>query len=141
MPYNAGNRKDVRTLEKEAKQQEKQRHEIVKGIMSVAAGREWMHNLLEHCHCFATSYSDVSNRMAFMEGQREVGILLLTNIMAACPDNYILMMGEANARRSSIDARLDRKDSNGGDSGSGPDDDTSGSGDDDAAGDLYTDTR
>jgi hypothetical protein len=122
-------------MEKQAKLEEQQRREVVTGIMSVAPGRRWMCDLLEHCHCFATSYSDVSNRMAFMEGQREVGIRLLDDIMRACPDEYIAMMGERNARQSAIDARLSRKDGNGNDQGSGSDDDPNG----DHAADLYTD--
>jgi len=115
MPYDAGNRKDVRTLEKQAKLEETQRREVVTGIMSVAPGRKWMCDLLEHCHIFATSFSDVAARMAFMEGQREVGLLLLTDIMSACPDEYITMMGERNARQSSTDARLSRADATAGD--------------------------
>src|SRR5215467_13560298 len=120
MPYDAGNRKDVRALEKRAKLEEQQRREIVTGIMSVAPGRKWMCDLLEHCHIFSTSFSDAAIRMAFMEGQREVGILLLTDIMSACPNEYITMMGERNARQSAIDARLsrNRSDGDGSDSGS-----------------------
>jgi len=119
--YDAGNKKDVRRLEKQAKLEEQQRKEIVTGIMSVAPGRRWICELLEHCHVFATSYSDVGNRMAFMEGQREVGLMLLADIMSACPDQYILMMRERNERESTNSVR-NRKDSDGRDSGSGSDD-------------------
>src|SRR5262245_21646192 len=131
MPYDAGNRKDVRAMEKRAKLEETQRREVISGIMSVAPGRKWMCDLLEHCHIFSTSFSDAAIRMAFMEGQREVGILLLTDIMASCPDEYVTMMGERNARQSAIDARLsrDRPDGDGSSSGQGTDD---GEGDDGA---------
>jgi hypothetical protein len=121
MPYDAGNRRDVREAEKAQKVADQQRREVVSGIMSVAPGRKWMCELLEACHVFATSYSDVSLRMAFCEGQRDVGIRLLTDIMGACPDDYILMMRERNERQSSTDARLDRKDRNGRDKEPGPD--------------------
>ena len=133
MPYDAGNRKDVRAAEKTAKLVEQQRREIISGIMSVAPGRSWMCDLLEHCHIFHTSYNDLPHRMAFMEGQREVGIRLLTDIMGACPDQYVLMMRERNERDSSYDARRSRKDTDGRDRESNPDD---GSGRDDSA-DLY----
>jgi len=109
-------------MEKQAKLEEQQRRECINGIMSVAPGRKWMCDLLEHCHIFATSFSDAAIRMAFMEGQREVGLRLLTDIMASCPDEYITMMGERNARQSSIDARLSREDGDGSNSGQGPDD-------------------
>jgi hypothetical protein len=131
--YDAGNKKDVRRLEKQAKLEEQQRREIVTGIMSVAAGRGWMCQLLEHCHVFATSYADVSNRMAFMEGQREVGLTLLADIMSACPDFYVTMMRERNERSTISDVR-NRKDTNGRDQGRGSDDDAT---DDDAADEHY----
>ena len=130
MPYDAGNRKDVRALQKQAKLEDQQRREVVIGIMSVAPGRKWICELLEVCHIFATSFSDVGLRMAFMEGQREIGLRLLMDIMSSCPGEYIRMMEERNARQSAIDARLSRKDTDRGDQGSGPDDD---SGSDDAA--------
>ena len=115
MPYDAGNRKDVREAEKRARLAEQQRREIVTGIMSVAPGRSWMCDILESCHIFATSYNDIPYRMSFMEGQREVGIRLLTDIMGACPDNYVLMMRERNERTASYDAGRRKPDANGGD--------------------------
>jgi hypothetical protein len=132
MPYDAGNRKDVREAEKRARLAEQQRREIVTGIMSVAPGRSWMCDLLEHCHIFHTSYNDLPHRMAFMEGQREVGIRLLTDIMSACADNYVLMMRERNERNSSYDAGRSRKDGNGRDRQPDPND-----GDGDDTPDLY----
>jgi hypothetical protein len=109
MAYDAGNRRDVRAAEKQAKVADQQRREIVNGIMSVEAGRRWMCELLETCHIFATSFSDVDLRMAFMEGQREIGLRLLMDIMGACPDEYIRMMRERNERQSAIDARSSRR--------------------------------
>jgi hypothetical protein len=113
MAYDASNRRDVKAAEKQARLAEQQRREIVTGIMSVVPGRSWMCDILENCHIFATSFSDVGLRMAFMEGQREVGIRLLTDIMAACPDHYVLMMRERNERNSAYDARRSRPDADG----------------------------
>ena len=130
MSYDASNRRDVKALERQAKLADQQRKEIVNGIMSVEPGRRWMCDLLETCHIFATSFSDVDLRMAFMEGQREVGLRLLMDIMGACPDEYVTMMRERNGRQSANDARGSRKDANGRDSESAADDDSGG---DDAA--------
>lgn len=70
--------------------------------------------------------------MAFMEGQREVGIRLLSDIMGACPDAYVTMMRERNERNATDDARRSRKDANGRDSQPNTDD-----GPRDDASDLY----
>ena len=115
MSYDAGNRRDVRTAQKQAKVADLQRKEIISGIMSVKPGRQWMCDLLEQCHIFATSFSDVDLRMAFMEGQREIGLRLLMDIMSACPDQYVTMMRERNERSSTDDARFSRRDRQDGD--------------------------
>ena len=80
-----------------------------------------MCDLLEHCHIFHTSYNDIGLRMSFMEGQREVGIRLLTDIMGACPDQYVQMMRERNERDSSYDAGRRKPDTNGRDRQPDPD--------------------
>ena len=133
MPYDASNRRDVKALEREARLADQQRKEIVNGIMSLEPGRRWMCDLLETCHVFATSFNDIDLRMAFMEGQREIGLRLLMDVMAACPDQYVTMMRERNGRQSAIDARGSRKDTNGRYSQSDPDHDSGG----DDATDLY----
>src|SRR5512143_1860162 len=98
MAYNAGERKDVRKAEKESRIAERQRREIITGLMSTMAGRSWMLERLEECHIFATSFNRDAITMAFMEGERRTGLLLLNDIMQSCPDQYILMMRERNQR-------------------------------------------
>ena len=125
MPYDASSRKDVRAAQKQARLAEQQRREIVNGIMSVEPGRRWMCDILEVCHIFATSYSDVGLRMSFMEGQREVGLRLLMDIMQSCPDQYIQMMRERNERNAADDARArkgSRRDDSRSDEASGVED-------------------
>lgn len=126
MSYDASNRRDVRAAQKQQKVADQQRREIVNGIMSVEPGRRWMCDILESCHIFATSFSDVDLRMAFMEGQREIGLRLLMDIMGACPDQYVQMMRERNERTSAADARSQRRgqDGDGRDSDPDPDDDS-----------------
>jgi hypothetical protein len=97
--YNAAQRKDVREAEKSARIAERQRHEIIKGIMSLGPGRQWMHDLLAVCHVFASSFVPDPCATAFNEGQRSIGLRLLVDIMESCPDNYILMMREETVRR------------------------------------------
>jgi len=134
--YDAGNRRDIREAQKRAKVTEQQRREIITGIMSVEPGRRWMHDILEGCHIFSTSFSDAGLRMAFMEGQREVGLRLLMDIMGACPDRYIEMMRERNERQSSINARSERRDQDGDGRNQEPESDND-SGSDDFSDEYY----
>jgi hypothetical protein len=95
--YNAANRKDVRRLEKQARLDERARQETVKGLMGSAQGRQWVYERLTLCHVFASSFSINALEAAFKEGERNVGLQLLNDVMT-CPDEYVLMMREANVR-------------------------------------------
>jgi hypothetical protein len=120
MMYNAANRKDIRQAEKEAKLADQQRREFMSGIMSTMPGRRWLHEKLVDCHIFSTSFNRDQLAMAFAEGQRDIGLKLLNDIMASCPDEYILMMREYNERRSASE-RTREQNTNGGNQGSEPD--------------------
>lgn len=115
------NRKDVRKAEKEGKLAERQRQEMVKGIMSLRPGRAWMLERLERCHLFSTTFNGDPLQSAFNEGQRNIGLQDLTDIMAACPNHYITMMLERN-ERDAARTGLDRDAGGPGDAGDeGPD--------------------
>lgn len=110
MMYDASNRKDIRRAEKAARIAEAERINYLKAAMSTIAGRNWFHALLESCHIFNDPFTADPLREAYSKGERNVGLRLFSDIIAHCPDYYILMMREANARRieqSIADARPD----------------------------------
>lgn len=116
--YNAAERKDVRKAEKAAKLADRQRAEIVSGIMSVAPGRAWMLDRLESASVFATTFNPDALQMAFAEGNRNQGLQLLNDIMQHCPEQYVLMMRERNERdaaRSTPSERAGSQEPDGGD--------------------------
>lgn len=115
--YDASDRRHVRSAEKSAKSAAAQRLDIVRGIMSVAAGRAWMLDLLEACHIFNSSYHSEALAMAFAEGERNVGLRLLADVMSAGPKHYLLMMEERSARDATADRRRDAVPDRNGDAG------------------------
>ena len=116
MSYNAANRKDVRRLEKQAKLDERARLDTTRSLMASAAGRQWVYESLRDCHVFASSFSLNAQEVAFKEGERNVGLRLLNDIMNASPDEYITMMREANVR-DSLSEQRGSTDGHGGDPG------------------------
>ena len=118
---NAADRKSIRRKEKASKLAESNRRAVITSLMSTAFGREWIWDILASCHCFATTFSGDALTSAFAEGERNVGLRLLSDILTACPDQYIQAQRESN-ERSSLDERRSSPVSDGGDSGSGSDD-------------------
>ena len=96
MAYNADDPKQVRKAKKEADLSNAIHADVTKQIMSTAAGRKWMHSLLEQCHCFHTSIVfGEQDKTAFREGERNIGNYLLAHVQAACPEFYLIMLKES----------------------------------------------
>ena len=124
MTLNTADRKSVRAAEKSAKLADRQRGEVLTTIVETTAGRQYLWDRLEAAHIFRSSFSTDAVQMAFYEGERNQGLLLLGDIMQWCPDQFIQMMREHNERRSTSSRsptgeRAEREDSGRDDSGSG----------------------
>ena len=103
--YDASNRRHVADAAKAAKAVEQERLNIVRGIMSLKAGRAYIHDELVACHVFATSFTTDALQMAFSEGERNRGLRLLNDVTLADPEGYVDMMREANERQLAADRR------------------------------------
>lgn len=108
--YDASSRKDVRRAEKLSRQHEVARIEYLQAAMSMPQGRAWFHDLLVFCHIFDDPFTGNSLHEAYRKGERNVGLRLFADIIAHCPDEYIQMMKEANARRVEQSVRNNRAD-------------------------------
>ena len=64
-------------------------------ILSTVQGRRLIWRYLSRCGIFKTSFVEDSNRTAYNEGERMIGLNLLADVMEADPDSYLKMMKEA----------------------------------------------
>lgn len=96
---NAADRKSIRKQEKDARQAERLRRDAIVACMSTSQGRAWLWDVLASAHCFHTTHvAGDALASAFQEGRRSLGLGVLSDIMAHCPDLYIQAMREANDR-------------------------------------------
>lgn len=105
MSYNASERKDVRRAEKDAKAQRIADRDIIRSLMSTTAGRSWVYRLLEATHIYQTSRRSTPHDTYFAEGERNVGLRLLTDLMSYCPELYLQMLQDANVKEAANDRR------------------------------------
>lgn len=68
-------------------------------MMKRRSGRRLMWRLLQDAQVFHSTFSVDPLVMAFNEGKRAQGLMLLADIQAVDPDGYILMAKEARARQ------------------------------------------
>ncbi len=102
-PFNAADRPSIRARTKQAKVIESLDRSVMRSIMANGPGRAWMYRKLEACHIHTPSFAANPYVTAYREGERNIGLLLESEIMSACPDMYLLMLQERNL----TDARRD----------------------------------
>ena len=78
---------------------------VVKGIMSTPTGRRWVYDFLVKCHLYTNPFSgEKPLTTAFMCGEMNIGQQLLAEVQATCPQQYSIMIEEANGRPSIDDS-------------------------------------
>lgn len=118
---NAANRKDVRRAEKASAVADRQRLDNLRLLMSTPGGRLYIWGELSAAHIFQTSFAPDPIQMAFLEGERNMGLRLLNDILEADADQFIILWREQRAREYTNEQSRGSQ-SDGGDSESGPGD-------------------
>ncbi len=105
MSYNANDRKQIREAKKASRLDDRARQATISSLMSTNLGRQYVYNLLSRCHVFSSSFNTNALAMAFAEGERNVGLAIVADIMPICADQYTIMTREAHDRSIAADAR------------------------------------
>jgi hypothetical protein len=97
---------DLRGQEREREEQESRKRleqEIsdadLKWVMGRERGRRFVWRVLEKSGVFRTSFSTNALQMAFNEGQRNIGLPILDDISALCPELHQVMVKEQKHAR------------------------------------------
>ena len=98
--YNAGDEDQVAKARGEAEIREYLRKSGLRKLMSDVEGRAWMFGLLSTTGFACSSFSHDALTMAFKEGQRQIGLLLVAEINRLNPEFYVKMCLE-NTMKSS----------------------------------------
>lgn len=87
---NAANETEVREAEIKAKLAEDQRANDLRYMLASDQGKRFIWSLLESCGIFKSSFTG-SSETYFLEGQRNIGLKLLAEIMKTDPEAYVKM--------------------------------------------------
>ena len=95
MSYDASDPRQVRERLNQLKIDERIKDEVLKKLLETREGRSWVHALLERTHIWRSSFALDALAMAFAEGERNVGLYVLADLMQAAPNQYLAMVKEA----------------------------------------------
>ena len=70
----------------------------IQSVMKFRDGRRFMWRVLEKAGVYDSSFAVEPSIMAFKEGQRNIGLMLISDIMKVAPDKYQMMTKEAQER-------------------------------------------
>ena len=73
---------------------QREAEEDLKFVMSSKQGRRFMHRTLASAGIWKTTFNTNAMQMAFGEGKRNQGLMLLSQVMKACPERYSQMLKE-----------------------------------------------
>ena len=104
---NAAQRKSIRVAEKQAAVDERSRIEFICAAMDTLQGRAWFHEFLVTCHIFSDPFTGDALIEAYSKGERNVGLRVYNDIVTNCPDQFVMMMKEANIKEQVNDRRDD----------------------------------
>ena len=93
-PFNAADVQAVAERKRKADRSETKRLAALRTVMGTKEGRRYVWWLLDQCGVFRTSFTGNSTTF-FNEGQRNVGLILMGDVNAACPEQYLVMINEA----------------------------------------------
>ncbi len=95
-PYDASDPEVVQQRKRDVGRRQRQNRDVLRNLMSSPQGRAWAWDTLSMCHIFATSFQHGINGLsiAFSEGERNVGLKLNADLIAADPKAYVLMQAE-----------------------------------------------
>lgn len=92
--YNAGDEQHVARAKGEARERDKSRVDGLKKMVADPDMRAYLYDLLAFCGISRTSFTGNSTTF-FNEGQRNVGLRIQADLLAHCPDAYVVMLKEA----------------------------------------------
>src|SRR4051794_36226520 len=93
--YDAGDRRHVERREKTAKAARLQRNADFRWLMGDLRGRRFVWDLLAKAGLFRSSIGISPELTAFNEGRRDLGLVVLADMMRLCPEQYARMQAEA----------------------------------------------
>jgi len=96
---NAADKEQVKSARK--KETSRRDNELldVEHMLASFNGRRFMWRFLQMCGMFETSFSQSTNQTFFNEGQRNIGLKLMSDINEANPDAYMTMMKESKGEK------------------------------------------
>lgn len=110
--------KAFRKRSQQAKLSARERTETIRQIMASKGGRAWIFDMLSRAHIWSSTVNQNPYFTYFSEGERNQGLMLLSEVEQAAPESYTRMIQESQDVNRLADPTNDA-DNDGADGGPG----------------------
>lgn len=83
--------------------------EDLKKLLSMPEGRRYIWRLMAHAGVFRTSFTGNSTTF-FNEGKREIGLMVISEVMNASPSSFTQMQNESVNEQKKLSKQLEQSD-------------------------------
>ena len=97
--YDPGDEAQVKVRKRKAQTQREGEINDWKSLMDTQFGRRAMTLLLTQCGVYRSSFATNALEMAKSEGQRNMGLWLMSELEGASPSDFLLMLNEASKQK------------------------------------------
>lgn len=77
----------------------------IRTLMNTTEGSRFILRLVNFTGPYRSSFNTEALTMAFLEGQRNVGNLLISELLEACPEQYVRLITEAKINQAAKEAK------------------------------------
>lgn len=97
-PYDTSDPETVNKARQKAGRQKRSDASVVGALMETKQGRAWIFGILDAAHIYQPSFDRDPHVTAFREGERNLGLRILSEVQSSAPREYTSMIEEAHGR-------------------------------------------
>jgi hypothetical protein len=98
MSKNAANPGHVQKSEHDEKIIRENELNDLRYVLNDVQGRRFLWKMLADCGIYESSFTGNNSETFFKEGSRKVGLKIMTDIMEASPESYLVMLKESKEK-------------------------------------------
>jgi hypothetical protein len=98
VPFNAADKDAVAQRDRETLRKREGELADLRAVMADQVAARVLWRVLERCHVYQTSFTGHGSRDSFLEGERNIGLFLISEMIEADPKGYANLLTKEKSR-------------------------------------------
>jgi hypothetical protein len=98
VPFNAADKESVAQRDRDTLRKREGELADIRAAMADGVASRVLWRVLERCHVYQTSFTGHGSRDSFLEGERNIGLFLISEMIEADPKGYANLLTKEKSR-------------------------------------------